>query len=949
MPPCELCQEDNPEQAVRCAGCGTLLQAAEDDAQVLPPGTVLHGGRYTVGKVLGRGGFGITYLGADTEQRRPVALKEFFPEGSRRRQLAVVGPHAMGRPDFERLIEQYVSEGELISRFTHPGIVAVYDVFSENGTAYMAMEYHAVPDLADVLQDGPVDVELALRYIESLGSALSVLHEGGVLHRDVKPANILVYPDGRAVLIDFGTAREFIAGQTKRMTTMLTPGYAPLEQYTEQARRGPYTDIYGLGGTLYHMLSGQRPVPATDRAVGIELRRLSDLVPGLSPVVVDAVHEALAMQAQKRPQTVAQFLASLSAPTASKDEASAEEEEAPTLRLPTTPLPSPEPTRLLKGHDALVSAVAVSACGRLGASGAWDGTVRVWDLAQGKERWLYRIQQSRAWVWDVAFDPTAALLAAACEDHLVRVFDVTTGEVVQTLGFRGKPSALAFSPDGTRLAVASTDNSIRVVDPRSGREDGLMSGHTGRIASLAYSPDGFLVASASEDATVRLWEAVAGRQLYQIARDEGKARAVSFSPDGTHLAAAFDTQAVVLETLSARDVQRFGHDATVTCLAFNPDGLALAVGTEARELRVWHARTGQPLRTLEPHGGKVTAVAWARNGSVLLTGGGDKLVRLWRLTDATPAEARAERPPRTHDRPTGLFRGHWAPVRAVTFSRDSRHLITGSEDRTVRVWDVASGQQVLLLPESGSTVNTLASDARWLATGTEDGTIRVYPAEATQEALVYTRHKGPVRALALAPSGRFLASGGTDGQVRIWDLDEDELLHTLEGHTDAIAGLAFSEDGRWLVSTSEDRTARTWEVVSGRPIGRFTGHTSALGDVAVKGDYVFSASFDRTVRLWGRSSTREVRRFTGHRAQVRGVAVTPDGRCLVSGGDDRSLRFWDVATAQELHRLDLRGGVGHIACSPDGAWLAWTCFEPTVRVVRTEKFVPAAALVSLGG
>ncbi|MDQ3398769.1 MAG: serine/threonine protein kinase, partial [Deinococcota bacterium] len=211
----------------------------------LPPGTKLANGRYSVGKVLGQGGFGITYKGADLSLNRPVAIKEFFPDGSSRHTTLLVPPTSFGNQGLREALNNFLDEARTLAQFNHPAIVDVLDVFEENFTAYLVMELLQGETLGARIQErGKLTPEEVTTLAVNMASALSVVHHAGLLHRDIKPDNIFLTTDGRAVLIDFGSARAYAGGQTVSHTRLVTPGYAPLEQYTSQAKFGPYTDIY---------------------------------------------------------------------------------------------------------------------------------------------------------------------------------------------------------------------------------------------------------------------------------------------------------------------------------------------------------------------------------------------------------------------------------------------------------------------------------------------------------------------------------------------------------------------------------------------------------------------------------------------------------------------------------------------------------------------------------
>ncbi|MEL6927923.1 MAG: serine/threonine-protein kinase [Cyanobacteria bacterium J06600_6] len=276
----------------------------------LSPGACLANGEYRIEKPLGQGGFGITYQGIDTRLNRPVAVKEFFPEGCWRKGSTVVSAGRWNSDSYSNAKQKFLLEGQTLGQFNHPGIVQVFYYFEENNTAYMVMEYLKGRTLAELLQhrQGRLEESEALEHIRKTGQALEILHQAQFLHRDIKPDNIMLADDGRVVLIDFGAARDFTDSSTDRYTTMLTPGYAPLEQYGRALKYGAFSDIYALGSTLYHLLTGEAPPSAIERAAGVELKPVKAIIPSVSQHVSEAIALAMDMDITARLQSVEEFL-----------------------------------------------------------------------------------------------------------------------------------------------------------------------------------------------------------------------------------------------------------------------------------------------------------------------------------------------------------------------------------------------------------------------------------------------------------------------------------------------------------------------------------------------------------------------------------------------------------------------------------------------------------------
>ncbi|MDQ2733207.1 MAG: serine/threonine protein kinase, partial [Armatimonadota bacterium] len=257
---------------------------------------------------LGQGGFGITYLALDAAKNRSVAIKEFFPTGCIRRGPEVCATGIWTEAAYGTARKRFLREAQTLRQFDHPGIVPIFHTFQENNTAYMVMEYLEGKSLRAVLDErGSLPAEVATNHALQVCDALQVLHNNGVLHLDVKPANIILDARGSAVLIDFGAARGLVLGHTASPTVVVTPGYAPLEQYDEVAERGPFTDIYSLSATLYHLLTGIAPVSATGRAAGVPLMPLGEFDSSLPAGLQRAVMEGLELDRKDRPGSIEAF------------------------------------------------------------------------------------------------------------------------------------------------------------------------------------------------------------------------------------------------------------------------------------------------------------------------------------------------------------------------------------------------------------------------------------------------------------------------------------------------------------------------------------------------------------------------------------------------------------------------------------------------------------------
>jgi WD40 repeat protein len=523
--------------------------------------------------------------------------------------------------------------------------------------------------------------------------------------------------------------------------------------------------------------------------------------------------------------------------------------------------------RTFQGHSVGVSSVAFSPDGARVLSGGYDGTIKLWNAATGELIRSVDAHLGGNGVWSVAFSPNGARVLSGGNDFRIKLWDAATGALIRTFERHSLSlSSVAFSPDGGRVLSGSYDKTIKLWDIATGALIRTFEGHSEGVTSVAFSPDGTRVLSGNEDRlnsdnALLLWDATTG---------------------------------VVIRTFK-------GHTELVSSVAFSRGGDRVLSGSFDKTMKLWDAATGALIRTFEGHYERVSSVAFSPDGARVLSGSDDKTIKLWNA--ATGALIHT-------------FHGHSSYVSSVAFSPDGARVLSGSWDNTVKLWDTVTGALIrtfkgyirldgALVPLREQPVISVAfsPDGTRVLSGGYERTIKLWDAATGELIRTFKGHSDLVSSVAFSPDGgAHVLSGSRDHTIKLWDAATGTLVRTFEGHSEEVTSVAFSPDGAHVLSGSSDATIKLWDIATGALIRTFGGHSTNVSSAAFSpdGGRVLSGSWDGTIRIWDLSTGQWLVSLLAER-EGEWLAMTPGGFFDASDG---GLNMLSVVSGFKVFSVD---------------------------------------------
>lgn len=856
---------------------------------------------------IGRGGIGKVLVAYDKHLGREIAVKELIhgARGSVEGIPSAQGPMTMAR------VARFLREARVTGQLEHPNIVPVYEVGARpDGALYYTMRlvrgktFHEALTECRTLHDR---LKLLPRFVD-LCQAIAYAHSRGVIHRDIKPHNVMVGEFGETVVLDWGLAkvrgsqdirgqeleREIdvfkgaAAGQTVDGTAVGTPAYMSPEQAEGSIDEiDERSDVWSLGIVLYEILTGEppfhghNPFELVEKVLHQAVKPPNDVDPTVPPDLASVCEKALQRKPDRRYQSAQELAAEIESYQAGG-------------RVRAYGYTSWELFKRLVAQNRALTALVATLVAVLVV-----GAVVIFSAYRTAEANRVKAETETARALSARQAEEGARLNAEKKErqahlNLAIAYQEEAGRLIQERDFLGArifaaaalvnnpfnpespfkyPPGMAPDTAGNQELLATQHSHVfNSIVNRTVALDRVLAGHSGPATSADFSSDGTLLVTSGLDKTVKLWSIPERRQIAGLT----------------------------------------GHAGVVLSVAMSPDGRSLVSGSLDKTLKLWDVTRRSVVASIQPTSGPVRGVDFSPDGRLVVAGLDDNTVRVFTVPDLAEVQ---------------VLRGNESMVRGVAFSPDGKFVAAAGMDESVRIWGISDGRQTAVTKGEGGMVLAVAwsPDGRQVAAGYFDGLVRVFDAATLKLSAELAGHDGHVISVSFSPDGTLLASGGHDRRIVLWRVADGKPQAAFIAHQTYVRSVRFSPDGRLLASASEDGTIGIWSLHESSVLAHTSGHKAGIYRLLYSpdGKYLASAALDGAVGLWSQEVKETAAFFEGEGAYVSYLAFSPDSSLLAASGVDSSVRLWSVPQKKQVAQLAGHSDrVDGVAFSREGTVLA---------------------------
>jgi serine/threonine protein kinase len=914
-----------------------------DYRQVLQTGTVLDG-KYRIERVIGSGGFGITYEAFDIGLASPVAIKEYYPSqfGVRDATFSVRPRSERDREIFDRLLSSFLREARTLNQFEHPAIVRVLSVFEAYGTAYMVMKYETGPSLKAWLADLvrlPTQGELD-RLVPPLLDALEMMHDADFLHRDIAPDNIIVRSDGSPVLLDFGASRRVMGEMTGTLTGVVKKGYSPQEQYATDSRsQGPWTDIYALGATLYRCISGQTPNEATERMLDDSTLPAVEVGAGhYRDEFLAAIDAAIVLRPKERPASIAIWREMLyegmlapigqpqSWPTAGRPDLGG---GGDTRHWDASGVSGPQPRSGPRSTPSLRHSggqrAQPSASGHRSAPSGGFGAPDERPLAGSPPSQSTPTPKRRNMSAIAMVLGAVAIIGGGGLVLAMRVKEPSSQDRIATAQKAAEDAKRAQDEQLARLerevAAARVEQERQRQLEEAGRAEAERQRQLGQEAERRRQLEDARRAEAERQRQQAL-EAERQREL-DAARRAEQERQQRLAEEARR--AELERQQRLAEEARRAELerqQRLAEEARRAELerqreldaARRADAERQRLADEARRAQQERQRQEDEVRRAEQERQRLLREAAARprqlpystpgatatfpvavqtDARLIVAGGSDGALKGWDAATGTPREFSGTK--------------HTDAISSIAVSPNGQQVVTGAWGGEIILWSLNGTAQRFRDADPG---DGKSSGRRWVVamefisptqfvSVLSDGTAQTWDTSKprTAEATVSLNATG-IKAADISRNGSTIATGTDAGALALFRRSDGQLTRQLSNHSDWILALAFAWNVDRMGSGSADGVVRIQNTRTSSPPRDIQAHNTAVRAItfSANGARLATGADDGTVTVWDANSGLQLATYREHRSSVRSLALSPDGMRLVSASEDGDVRVWYLDT-----------------------------------------------------